>query len=200
LDRNRLRRATLVRGFGVSWAAVFPCCAASPCSSWSAAECPPCPLRRALSRALCRALRHALPGGPVHRRTVFSRLPADRTVFQSPPGGKDGVPVASRRGERLPESLLALTCGRATHLQPNGVPICHGHSPKYAPSVQQPHGDGRSRGPTEWKSDRGERTFTRGDTVGGDNRSSERVRRPRESVGRRIPGEPTTRSGAPFAP
>jgi hypothetical protein len=75
---------------------------------------------------------------------------------QSPPGGKNGAPGAFWRCLQV-GNPTATECG----------PGCHSASAKYAPSVQQPHGDGRSRGPTEWESDGGERTFTRGDTVGG---------------------------------
>jgi hypothetical protein len=120
LDRNRLRKATLVRGFRVSWAAAIRSCGMA-------------------------GGREGLPSNGRYRAPP-SRLPAGRTATRWPPGGafRPGNPPATE-------------CG----------PGCHSGSRKYAPSVQHPHGDGRSRGPTEWESDGGERTFTRGDTVGG---------------------------------
>ena len=107
--------------------------------------------------------------------------------------------VASRREERRPDQLLALPR--------TGQPDCN----PIWPGLRQRSGKVRDhqysnltvtvvrRGPTEWESDGGERTLTRGDTVGGQ-QEQRRGAPAREAVGRRFPGEPTTRAGAPFAP
>jgi len=77
LDRNRLRRATLVRGFRLSRAAPFPCCGGASCS------------RRSPDGAL---------GPPVTGRQEYGaaatppprRLPAGRTVLRGPSGAAFG--------------------------------------------------------------------------------------------------------------
>jgi hypothetical protein len=151
LDRNRLRRATLVPGFRDSWAASFPCCGGASGSRRNATW------RPAATR-------------PATRQATR------KATAQTPPGGDNGAAEAFWRCLRA-GNPTATQCG----------PGCHSGSAKYARSVQQPHGDGRSRGPTGWKSDGGERTFTRGDTVGG--QQEQRIGAPAQSaVGRSIPG------------
>ena len=174
-----------MRDFRVSWAAAFPAAATvallrGPRLPWAAGSPP------------SRSGGWAANGGRMELRTGFmercraasSRArPSLPSTAESPPGGMNDLPAGH----------LALPPRRATGPQPNAAPICHRRSPKYGPSVEQPHGDGRSRGSTGWKSDEGERIFTRGGHGGGTTGVAKRcagVMRPSngDSRGNRRPG------------
>jgi hypothetical protein len=146
LDRNRLRRATLVRGFRISRAAAFRSCGTA--------------------------------GGGC------------RIAFDGPP--PYGRPVASRREEPRRGGLLAAPSGWATHLQPNVAPVATAarestHHQYSIHTVTVVRGGRPSGSPTEGSG------LSRGGTPWGDNRSSEKVRRPRAASdgdfrGNRPPG------------
>ena len=179
MDRNRLRSATLVPGFRLSRAAAAP---APSIPGTSVTRCPKVEAA-AGSRPLRRRPRVAMRPG-------CSRLPA----------GADGrrLAVASRREKRPSRGLSGDPLGGQPDCNPmwprlrqrfRKVPD-HQYSNLTVTVVRRgatggspTEGSGLSRGGTPWGT-----------------RSSEEVRRPHEAVGRRFPGGPTTRAGAPFAP
>jgi hypothetical protein len=101
---------------------------------------------------------------------------AAQTAAQTPPGGDNGAADLFWRCMQA-GNPTATQCG----------PGCHSGSAKYARSVQQPHGDGRSRGTTGWKSDRRGADFHegghRGGTTGEANRCAGPERRRTEISG-----------------
>jgi hypothetical protein len=133
---------------------------------------PPTPAPRTLRPGVTRALPRCRPGAPPRR------LPAGRTVPRDPSG------AACRWATRLQPNVasVATAARQSTHHQYSNhtVTVVRGGRPSGSPT----EGSGLSRGGTPW----------------GDNRSSEKVRRAIPAVGRRFPGEPTARTGAPFAP
>jgi hypothetical protein len=119
LDRNRLRRATLVRGFRVSRAVRSRAVVGlrAPAAVRHGALGPLVTARHGYGPPPCR--RHATATTPPRR------LPAGRTVLR----GSSGAAF-----------------GWATRLQPDVARVATAARQSTHPSVQQPHGDGRSRG------------------------------------------------------
>ena len=172
LDRNRLRRATLVPGFRVS---------------------------RALRRRLGSRSPPGTPPPPGRPAVSCSGAGGRRAGAGTGNGGvRTPGPLASRREERPSPGLLAnpsrrnrpaTQCGRR----------CDSGCAEFSSSVQHPHGEGRSEGGDRWESGEGERIL-RGGTPGGKRGAAKRcagLMRPSDGG---IRGDPTTQAGAPFAP
>ena len=117
-------------------------------------------------------------------RTPRTPRPPPQPIAPAPDRGE-----VDRRDEvrhRLPAGITAQRRmpGRNRTATQNGRP-CDSSCAKYRPSVQQPHGDGRSEGGDQRESPVKGNGFSQGEHRGG--RSSEEVRRPSEAVGRRDP-------------
>ncbi len=189
MDRNRLRRATLVPGLQVSWAARRLSGAGAGCFAPRALRIGGLSRRRPVpDPGLRRPAPSLAPAGPgrllgadtTARVALGAVLASDRpdrpdpsrpvpTALTAPVAPGDRRP-RSRHGGRLAPLAPRPKAGRAVATQsppggenaPRGAvwcspdagnptatqsgPGCDTSSAKYAPSVQQPHGDGRSRG------------------------------------------------------
>jgi hypothetical protein len=176
LDRDGVRRATLVRGFPVSWAAEGDLCVIEarlrPGGQGRNSRLLGTPLAQVHWAGTARGrptavLRETRAGRTVARQSLWRPV-------QSPPGGDNGLPVTDWRS-RQPGNGTATQCG----------PGCDDACAKYPSSVQQPHGDGRFGGGRPVRVRRRGADFHEGEHRGG-TRSSERVRRPDEAVGRRF--------------
>ena len=86
--------------------------------------------------------------GQRHSRAATLRTPPCFSALRFGPCVCDRGRTPSRlpAGTTFPGRLSGVALRRATRPQPNVAPNCHRHCPKYAPSVQQPHGDGRFEG------------------------------------------------------
>ena len=199
LDRNRLRRATLVRGFPVSWAVdghvrllvarrqTGGRSRRPPRGRWrAAAACTPSPRGRSTPvSGSGRLLPKPRSSGRLQARAARSP-PA---VPRSPPGGDNG----------LLGGLSGAGGDRATRLQPNVARVATALVQSTDSSVQQPHGDGRSGGPTGESPTEGS-GLSRGGTPWGDTGAAKRcagLMRPSDgdfSGGTDDPGRRTFRS------
>ncbi len=230
MDRNRLRGSTLLPGFRVSRAAAahatLPGHGGPRRPTTTGAEGGE---DRALGSASEPSLHHprggwVIPGGGrpamlgliehlrayqpavavatahfcTSRRTLRRSLPIHlprrsqvrRAASHSPPGGKNSP--------RRP-LWRSLSSGNPTATQCG--PGCDRCSAEYGLSVQQPRGESRSEGrDTEWESDGGERTPTRGGTEGGQQEQRSGASASMRPSDGDFPGGPRTRAGAPFAP
>ena len=176
-----MRRATLVPGLRVSWAVEGPRAegdhgghrgGGAEVSAWPGDAGPPGWLR----------LADPGPGGP---QSASGCAPSPR---KPPPGGDNGHSEVVCRSPQIGQrdcnpmwpGLRQVLCKVPIHQYSNLT-------------VQVVLRGATGESPTEGSG------LSRGGNTGG-TRCSEEVRRPCEAVGRRFPGGPTTRTGAPFAP
>jgi hypothetical protein len=134
LDRNRLRKATLVRGFRVSWAGTFLCLGGAAGG------------RPEGLQAIPREPSESCPASPWV--AAPSRLPAGRTVPREPSG------AACRWATRLQPNVapVATAPRQSTHHQYSNhtVTVVRGDRPSGSPT----EGSGLSRGGTPWGDNR----------------------------------------------
>jgi hypothetical protein len=185
LDRNRVRRATLVPGFPVSWAVegLLGAIEGRWRAGWAGRPCCARGLVTQGIRAGGGSRASGVCGPGARQRKGCPRRPT----------------VASRRGQRPFGDGLSIAANRATRLQPNVARVATGLVQSTHSSVQQPHGDGRFGGPTGESPTEGSGLSRGGNTVGGQGAAKWCVGLLRPSDGD-SPGGPTTRAGAPFAP